>query len=230
MSKPKSEEVMILSGARTPFGAFLGALSSQSAPQLGSTAIRGALGKAGVPADQVSEVIMGNVLPAGVGQAPARQASKGAGIPDSVPCMTLNKVCGSGMKSIMLASQSIRLGENGVVVAGGMESMSRAPHLLMGARGGFKMGDQKMVDSMVHDGLWDPYHDQHMGHCAELCAREYSFSREAQDAYAIESFQRAQAAQKEGKFNGEVVPVEIAGRKGEATRVECDEGPGKVKI
>ncbi|MCC7440428.1 MAG: thiolase family protein [Bdellovibrionales bacterium] len=223
-------EVVIVGAARTAFGSFLGALSTTPAPRLGAAAIEGALKKAGVAPNQVNDVIMGCVLPAGVGQAPARQAMKGAGIPDSVPALTVNKVCGSGMKAVMLGAQSIALGESAVVVAGGMENMSLAPHLLLGGRQGFKMGNQQMIDGMVHDGLWDPYNNQHMGNCAELCAREKKFSREEQDAYAIESFKRAQDAQKTGKFAGEIVPVRLKGPKGDEMLFESDEGPSKVKF
>jgi acetyl-CoA C-acetyltransferase len=194
---------------------------------LGAVAIKGALERAKVAPDQVSEVIMGNVLTAGVGQAPARQATIHAGLPKSVPAITVNKVCGSGMKAVILGTQSIRLGDADVVVAGGQESMSQAPYLLTGARTGFRMGNQSMTDSMIHDGLWDPYNNQHLGNCAELCAKEYKFTREAQDAYAIESFRRAQTAQKEGKFKAEIVAIEIPGKKGDITRVDTDEGPAK---
>jgi len=221
------KDVVIVGVARTAFGSFQGALATVPATKLGSTAIEAALKRAGVAPDQVSEVIMGNVLTAGEGQAPARQASLGAGIPKSVPALTINKVCGSGMKAVMLAAQSIALGDSEVVVAGGMENMSQAPYLLPNARGGLRMGNQSMVDSMISDGLWDPYNNQHMGNCAELCAKEHHFTREAQDAFAIESFRRAQAAQKAGKFSGEIAPVEIAGRKGDVVRVDTDEGPAK---
>jgi acetyl-CoA C-acetyltransferase len=223
-------EVVIVGMARTPIGSFMGSLSSLTAPKLGATAIQAALQRAGVKGDQVGEVILGNVLGAGVGQAPARQAMIAAGIPTSVPAITINKVCGSGMKAIMLAAQSIRVGDNDVVVAGGMESMSNSPYMLQNARGGFKMGHQNMVDSMIHDGLWDPYKSQHMGNCAELCAREWKFTREAQDEYAITSFKRAQEAIKAGKFKDEIVPVEIPGKKGEVVRVDTDEGPGKAQF
>jgi acetyl-CoA C-acetyltransferase len=178
----------------------------------------------------VSEVIMGNVLTAGEGQAPARQASIGGGIPHSVPALTINKVCGSGMKAVMMATQSIRLGDSEVVVAGGMESMSNVPFVMQGARTGFRMGHQQMIDAMIHDGLWDPYNNQHMGNCAELCATEYKFTRQAQDEFAAESFRRAQAAQKAGKFASEITPVQIAGRKGDMTTVDTDEGPSKVQF
>jgi acetyl-CoA C-acetyltransferase len=175
-------------------------------------------------------VIMGNVLAAGVGQAPARQAAIHAGIPKSVPALTVNKVCGSGMKSILLGAQAIMLGDSDVVVAGGMENMSQAPYLVQNARSGFRMGHQQFVDSMIHDGLWDPYNDQHMGNCAELCAKEKSFTRQAQDEYATMSFRRAQEAQKAGKFALEIAPVEVVGRKGETARIDTDEGPAKVQF
>ncbi len=223
-------EVVIVGAARTALGSFQGALSSVPAPKLGATAIQGALKRAGIKPDQVSEVIFGNVLTAGEGQAPARQAMLGAGIPNTVPAMTINKVCGSGMKAVMLAAQAIALGDSEVVVAGGMENMSLAPHLLQGGRSGFKMGHQQLVDSMIHDGLWDPYKNQHMGNCAELCASEKKFSRQEQDEFAIQSFRRAQDAQKAGKFKGEIEPVEIPGKKGDVVRVDTDEGPGKAQF
>jgi acetyl-CoA C-acetyltransferase len=223
-------DVVIVSAVRTPLGSFQGALSSVPASRLGAVAIEGALKKAGVAADQVSEVILGNVLSAGQGQAPARQAAIYAGLPKSVPTLTINKVCGSGMKALMLAAQSIRLGDSDIVVAGGMENMTQSPYLLPTARAGFRMGHQQAVDSMVHDGLWDPYNNQHMGNCAELCAREKSFSREQQDTFAIESFKRAQEAQKSGAFKNEIVPVPVAGRKGETTLFDTDEGPGKAQF
>jgi acetyl-CoA C-acetyltransferase len=223
-------DVVIVGMARTPFGSFQGQLSQLPAPKLGAIAIEAALKRAGVSADQVSEVILGNVLQAGVGQAPARQAAIFAGIPKSVPAMTINKVCGSGMQAIMLGVQSIQLGESEVVVAGGMESMTNTPYYVQNARSGFRMGNQNMVDGMILDGLWDPYNNQHMGNCAELCAKEKSFTREAQDAFATESFRRAQAAQKAGKFASEIIPVEIQGRKGDVTQVSADEGPSKVQF
>ena len=223
-------DVVIVSAVRTPLGSFQGAFASVPAPRLGAVAIEGALKKAGITADQVNEVILGNVLGAGQGQAPARQAAIYAGLPKGVPALTINKVCGSGMKAIMLAAQSIRLGDSDVVVAGGMENMTQSPYLLPTARAGFRMGHQQAVDSMVHDGLWDPYNNQHMGNCAELCAREKAFSREMQDNYAIESFKRAQEAQKTGAFKNEIVPVPVAGRKGETTLIDTDEGPGKAQF
>lgn len=223
-------DVVIVGAARTAIGGFQGALAGVPAPKLGAAAIEGALKRAGVQPGQVLEVIMGNVLTAGEGQAPARQAAIYAGIPKSVPAMTINKVCGSGMKAIMLGAQSIWTGDSEVVVAGGMESMSQAPYLVANARSGFRMGHQQFVDSMIHDGLWDPYNNQHMGNCAELCAKEKSFSRKDQDDYAIESFRRAQEAQKSGKFADEITPVEIQGRKGDTTRFDQDEGPSKGQL
>jgi acetyl-CoA C-acetyltransferase len=223
-------EVVIVGMARTAVGSFQGALSSVAAPRLGAAAIQAALQRAKVDPAQVSEVIMGNVLTAGTGQAPARQASIYSGIPNSVPAVTINKVCGSGMKAIMLGMQSILLEDSEIVVAGGMESMSRSPHIVSQARSGFRMGHQTLADSMIIDGLWDPYNDQHMGNCAELCAKERSFSRSEQDAYAAESFRRAQTAQKEGKFKDEITPVQIEGRKGDVQIVDQDEGPAKVQF
>ncbi len=219
-------EVVIVGGARTPIGSFLGALAAQKAPELGAVAIRAALERAGVAPEDVGEVFMGNVLPAGVGQAPARQAAIGAGLPRSVPTSTVNKVCGSGLKTVVMASQAIATGEIDVAVAGGMESMSNAPHLMPGLRGGVKMGKAEVVDSMLVDGLWDVYSDQHMGNCAELCAKTYEISREDQDAFAKASYQRAQAAVSEGAFKSEIAPVTYQTRKGEVT-VSEDEEPGR---
>lgn len=220
------KQVYITGMARTPFGAFSGALSSLSAPQLGSVALKAALERAQATPQEIDEVIMGQVLSAGVGQAPCRQASLGAGIPSHVPCTTVNKVCGSGMKAVMLAAQAIALGQARTVAAGGMESMSQAPYLLPGARNGYRLGHQKVVDSMILDGLWNPYDDQHMGNCAELCAWEKGYTRAQQDEYAIESFKRAQAAD----FSDELVPVNVTGPKGQSTLVEQDEGPQKVQF
>ena len=225
-----SRDVVIAGVARTPIGSFQGSLSSLPVPRLGAVAIKAAIERAGIQPNQVSEVIMGNVLTGGVGQAPARQAAIYAGIPNQVPALTINKVCGSGMKAIMLGTQSILLGDSEVVVAGGMESMSNAPYLLPTARNGFRMGHQQAIDSMILDGLWDPYNNQHMGNCAELCAREKTFTREEQDRFAIQSFKRAQEAQKSGKFAGEIAPVEIPGKKGEITKIDTDEGPGKAQF
>ncbi|MEO7164823.1 MAG: acetyl-CoA C-acetyltransferase [Bdellovibrionia bacterium] len=223
-------EIVVVGMARTPFGSFQGALSTIPAPKLGAVAIEAALKRSGIKPNEVSEVIMGNVLTAGEGQAPARQASIFAGIPNTVPALTLNKVCGSGMKAVMLGTQSLLLGDSEVVVAGGMENMSMAPFILNQARSGLRMGNQSLLDSMILDGLWDPYNNQHMGNCAELCARERKFSRQEQDQYAIESFKRAQEAQKAGKFSAEITPVEIQGKKGEIQKVDTDEGPAKVQF
>src|SRR5438477_8681895 len=206
------KNIVILSAARTPVGTFLGQLSSLSAPALGSAAIRAALERAGTRPADVEQVVMGNVLSAGIGQAPARQASLGAGIPDSVPCVTVSKVCGSGMRAVMDVSNAIRAGEYEVAVAGGMESMSNAPYLLQKARSGYRMGNAPLVDSMIHDGLWDPYKQVHMGTCAEMCASKYAFSREAQDAFALESYQRARRANEAGAFKAEMAPVTTEGK------------------
>ena len=211
-----TKDIVITGFARTPFGSFQGALAALTAPKLGSHAIKEALLRSKVSPDQVSEVILGNVLTGGVGQAPARQALIGAGLPNSIPALTINKVCGSGMKAIMLGAQSVLLGESEIVVAGGQESMSNAPYLMPAARGGFRMGNGQVVDSMIHDGLWDPYHNQHMGNCGELCAREMQFTREAQDAFAIESFKRALQAQAGNKFANEIAPISLAGAKAKA--------------
>lgn len=224
------KEVVIVGFARTPIGAFQGGLASMTAPKLGAHAIKAALERAKVKPEQVSEVIMGNVLTAGVGQAPARQAMIAAGIPPSVPALTVNKVCGSGMKAIMLGVQSILTGESEIVVAGGQESMSNAPYLMPNARTGFRMGNGQVIDSMIHDGLWDPYNHQHMGTCGDLCAKEKNFTREEQDAYATESFKRAQAAQAGKKFEREIAPVTLTDAKGVNTVFEHDEGPSKVKF
>jgi acetyl-CoA C-acetyltransferase len=222
-----SSEVFILGAARTPIGAFQGALADLSAAQLGGIAIKAALERSRLAADQVDEVLMGCVLPAGQGQAPARQAAHNAGLPRSVPAVTVNKVCGSGLKAIALGAGSIRLGEARVILAGGMESMSRAPYLLPKAREGLRLGHGQLIDSLIHDGLWDAYRDIHMGECAELCAREKGISRADQDAHAAESYRRARRAQAEGKFATEIVPVEVAQRKGPPRLVTEDEGPGR---
>lgn len=222
--------VVIASACRTPVGAFQGALSSLHAPQLGNITIKEALRRAGISGKDVSEVIMGEVLSAGVGQAPARQASLGAGIPDSVPCMTINKVCGSGLKSVMLATQAIMVGDADIVVAGGMESMSNAPYLLSKARNGYRLGHGEIIDSMVKDGLWDVYNDFHMGNAAELCASECAVPREAQDEFAINSYKKAIDAQKSGYFKDEIVPVEIPQRKGDPIVVSEDEEPRRANF
>jgi acetyl-CoA C-acetyltransferase len=217
------KDIVILGGARTPIGSFLGTLSSLPAPRLGAVAIKCALENSGVAADQIQQVIMGNVLQAGVGQAPARQAGIFAGIPPAAGAVTINKVCGSGMKAVMYAANDIRCGEYDLAVAGGMESMSNAPYVLPQARSGYRMGNGKIVDVMIHDGLWDPYGDKHMGNCAELCVQKYDFSREAQDDYSHESYRRAQEAIKTGKFKKEIAIVEIEGRKGKTVVVDDEE-------
>ena len=227
MNTPR--EVVVVSIARTPLGSFQGSLSSLTAPQLGAVAIQAAVERAGIKPEQVEEVIMGNVLQAGVGQAPARQAAIGAGLPKSAPATTINKVCGSGMKAVMMGMQSIALGDTEVLVAGGMESMSNTPYVMPAARAGARMGHTQLIDAMVHDGLWDPYKNQHMGNCGELCAREWRFSREEQDAFAIQSFKRAQEAQTAGKFKSEIAPVKISSKKGDVL-VDSDEGPAKVQF
>ena len=221
------KEVVILAAARTPIGAFQGALAPLSAPKLGAAAIREALARAGVAGDAVGETYMGCVLPAGLGQAPARQASIGAGIPASVGAVTVNKVCGSGLKAVVLGANAIATGEHDVVVAGGMESMSNAPYLLPKAREGYRLGHGQVIDSMIKDGLWDAYKDVHMGDCAELCAKEKAITRADQDAFAAESYRRAQRAQAEGKFKPEIVALEIPQRKGPPMVVADDEEPGK---
>ncbi|MEO7453557.1 MAG: acetyl-CoA C-acetyltransferase [Fimbriimonadales bacterium] len=223
-------EVVIVSGKRTPIGAFSGSLSSLTAPQLGSIAIKAALEEAGIDPAQVDEVLMGNVLSGGIGQAPARQASRGAGIPDSVPCTTVNKVCGSGMKTIMMAAQAIKCGDADIIVAGGMESMSNAPYALPKARTGYRMGNGELIDLMIHDGLWDPYDNSHMGNAGELCARECGISRDAQDTFAAASYNRALAAQAAGKFADEITPVSVPQRKGDPLVVSEDEEPGKGNV
>ena len=222
-------EAVIVSACRTPIGSFQGSLSALPAPRLGAIVIKEAVRRAGLKPEDVQEVIMGNVLAAGEGQAPARQAALFAGLPESVECMTINKVCGSGLKAVMLAAQAIQLGHPTTVVAGGMESMSNVPYLLEKARTGYRMGHGQIVDAMVKDGLWDVYNDYHMGNAAELCARECHIPREAQDAFAVESYRRAQTAWKEGRFKDEVVPVTIEGKKGAET-VEQDEEPFKTNF
>ncbi len=221
------EDAVILSGVRTPIGAFQGSFSSLSAPQLGAIAIREAVKRAGVEPADASEVIMGCVLTGAMGQAPARQAALGAGLPNSVPCMTINKVCGSGMKAVMLATQAIRLGESQIVIAGGMESMTNAPYAMDKARSGFRMGHATVLDTMIHDGLWDPYNNVHMGNCGDLCARECNYSRGQLDEYAAESYRRALDAQKQGRLGAEIVPVPVPQRKGDPVIVSEDEEPAK---
>ncbi|MGX1263870.1 acetyl-CoA C-acetyltransferase [Rossellomorea marisflavi] len=222
-----SNEVVIVSAVRTAIGTFNGSLKGVSAPDLGAIVIKEALNKAGVNPDQVDEVIMGNVLQAGLGQNPARQASIKAGLPETVPAMTINKVCGSGLKTVHLATQAILAGDADIVVAGGMENMSMAPYLLKGARDGYKMGDQKVVDSMISDGLWCAFNDYHMGVTAENLCDRYGVTREEQDEFAAWSQQKAVSAIEEGRFDDEIVPVEIPQRKGEAVVFRQDEFPRK---
>jgi acetyl-CoA C-acetyltransferase len=225
------DDVLILSGARTPVGSFLGSLSSMPAPKLGATAIRAALERAGVAPDQVEQVIMGSVLQAGVGQAPARQASIFADIPVSAGAVTVHKVCASGLKAVAMAANDIRCGDYQLAVAGGMENMSLAPYMLPKGRSGYRLGNGEIVDHMVFDGLWDPYGDKHMGNCAETCAKHYAFSREEQDDFARMSYDRARASAAEGgPFAAEITPVEIPGRKGAVTVVDTDEEPFKANL
>jgi len=226
---PMARDVVIVGAARTPIGSFLGTLSSLTAPQLGAIAIRAALERAGVDPGKVEEVWMGNVLQGGQGQAPGRQAALGAGIPDTVPANTLNKMCGSGLKTVISAAQAIALGDADVIVAGGMESMSNAPYLSHSMRQGARMGNTEFKDSMILDGLWDVYTQQHMGSCAELCAEQFKISRAAQDEFALESTNRAIRAQKEGLFKAEIVPVPVPQKKGDPVMVADDEGPKTAK-
>lgn len=224
-----SKTVYLVSAARTPMGSFLGALSSVPAPQLGAVAIRGALDRSGLPAEAVDEVFMGNVLQAGLGQAPARQAAIGAGLTHEVPCTTVNKVCASGMKAISLGAAAIGNGDAHVVVAGGMENMSQVPHYLQ-SRSAVKLGHVQAKDGMLLDGLTDVYNATHMGNCAELCAKDMSFSREEQDAFAVTSYERSTAAWNAGRFDDEVVPVEVPQRRGEPVVVSRDEEYTNVKM
>ncbi len=221
-------DAVIVSACRTPIGSFRGALSSLPAPKLGAVVVREAVARAGLSPEQVDEVIMGNVISGGAGQAPARQAAIFGGLPASVECLTVNKVCGSGLKAVMLAAQAIRLGDAEVVVAGGMESMSNAPYLLPKARDGYKMGNAELVDSLLHDGLIDAYNNELMGNAAELCARECRISREDQDEFAILSYQRAQEAQQSGAFKREIVGVEVKAGKGPAVTILDDEDVTKT--
>ena len=224
-----SNNSVITAIARTAIGSFQGVLSSVPTVRLGAAVIKSAVERAGLKGEDIDEVIMGNVLSAGEGQAPARQAAIYAGLPDSVECMTINKVCGSGLKSVMLADQAIRCGDADVVVAGGMENMSLSPYYLMDARGGMRLGHKKVVDSIIGDGLWDPYGDMHMGNCAEVLAKEENFSREDQDAFAVESYRRSLEAIEIGYFKDEITPVEISQRKGDPIIIDTDEEPGRGK-
>jgi acetyl-CoA C-acetyltransferase len=221
-------DIVILSATRTPLGAFQGALASLSAPQLGATAVRSAVAQAGIAPADISDVILGNVLQAGVGQAPARQAAIHAGLPPATRCTTVHKVCGSALEAVILAARALEVGDAECVVAGGMESMSRAPYLLPKARDGHRLGHQQVIDSIIHDGLWDPYSNLHMGACAEECAKKYGFTREQQDAFAADSFRRANLAQQAGDFVSEITPVELPDGKSGAALLDRDEGPAKV--
>jgi acetyl-CoA C-acetyltransferase len=218
------KRAVIVSGLRTPIGSFMGGLSSLTAPELGSATIKGILEQSKVAKSEINEVIMGHVLQGGVGQAPARQASLGAGLSTHVPCTTVNKVCGSGLKAVMMAEDAILLGKSNAVIAGGMESMSNAPYILPGARAGFRMGNHTAVDLMIHDGLFDPYGKAHMGSFGDMCAREYHFSRAQQDEFAHESYRRALDAQKKGYFAEEIIPVAVK-QKGEVKHIANDEEP-----
>src|SRR3954447_19681133 len=222
----KSRTPVIVGAARTPIGKFLGALSTLTAPELGGVAIREAVKRSGVPIEDVQEVIMGHVLQGGTGQAPARQAALKAGLPATVSAVTVNKVCGSGLKAVMLASQAIKAGDAQVIVAGGQESMSNAPYYVYGMRNGVKLGDQQMVDGMIKDGLWCAFCDVHMGGHAEYTARKAQVTRDMQDDFAVESHRRAVAAMEAGKFKSEIAPVTVPGRKGPRV-VDTDEGPRK---
>ena len=223
------KEVYIVSAVRTPIGSFMGSLSTVPSPKLGAAAIKGALEKSGIDPKIIDEVIMGNVMSANLGQAPARQAAMFAGLDQDVPCTTVNKVCASGMKAIAMAAQSIKAGDNEVVVAGGMENMSSVPHYMQ-ARNGVKLGNINMIDGMVKDGLTDVYNDTHMGVCADMCAKEYGFSREDQDNFAIDSYKKSAAAWEAGKFNDEIVPVEVPQRRGDAVIVDKDEEYSNVRM
>lgn len=228
MSQPT--DVVIASAVRTPIGSFQGGLAQLSAPELGAIAIREAVRRAGAKSEQVERVIMGCVLSAGVGQAPARQATIKAGLPVGTGAITVNKVCGSGLQAVMFARREILVGDAQVIVAGGMESMSNAPYLLPQARSGYRMGNGTLVDSMIYDGLWDPYDHVHMGTCGDAVATKYGFTREDQDRFARTSFERAIQAQKAGKFKAEIVPVPVPQKKGEPVNVEEDEGPKKAQL
>ena len=225
-----SREVIIAGACRTPIGAFQGSLAAFTASELGAIAVKEAVQRAGLDPKKIDEVIMGCVLPAGVGQAPARQAALKAGLPVDVTCMTINKVCGSGMKAVMLAAQAIMTGDADVIVAGGMESMSNSPYLLSKARDGYRLGHGELIDSMIKDGLWDVYNNFHMGNAAEICARECNIPRKAQDDFAVMSYKRALMAQENGLFNKEIVPVPLPQKKGEPAFIKIDDEPQKVNF
>jgi acetyl-CoA C-acetyltransferase len=225
-----TQAVYIVGAARTPIGSFLGTLAEVPAPQLGAVAIKAALAQARVAPEKVQEVFIGNVVSAGIGQAPARQAAVFAGLPHDVPCTTINKVCGSGLQSIILGMKTLIVGDADVAVCGGIESMSRIPYYLPTARTGMRMGDAKAVDGMVSDGLWDPYGSQHMGMFGEKCAKEFGFSRKAQDEFAAESYRRALDAQKNGKFDAEIAPVPVPQRKGDPIWIKVDDEPARGNV
>jgi len=224
-----NNDVVIVAYARTPIGSFGGCLSSVAATTLGAKAIKGAIEKINLSIDNIDQVIMGNVLSAGLGQAPARQAAIYSGLPESVECLTINKMCGSGLKAIMLAQEAILSGNAEVIIAGGMENMSSSPHLLQNSRTGNKMGDTKLIDSMVNDGLWDVYNDKHMGSCGELCAEKYNFSRNEQDEFAKNSYIKSQEATNQGFFKDEIIPIEVLSKK-DSIIVDKDEEPFRVKF
>jgi len=221
--------ILILAATRTPIGAFQGSLASVTAPLLGAAAIHGATAQVGVALSEITDAVLGNVLQAGQGQAPARQAAIAAGLSPAARAVTVHKVCGSGLQAVIQSAHALLAGDATLVVAGGMENMSSAPYLLPKAREGYRLGHQQVIDSLIHDGLWDPYNHLHMGGCAEQCAAKYGFTREEQDGYAAESFRRANFAQKEGRFGQEISPVQITDAKGNVTIVDQDEGPAKVK-
>ena len=223
------KKVVITTAKRTPIGSFNGTLALLSAAKLGSIAIKSVLEDSKINIENIDEVIMGNVLTAGLGQAPARQAALFAGLPEKTECMTINKMCGSGLKSVMLAHQAILTGDTDVIIAGGQESMSNAPYLLDNGRNGYRLGNGIITDSMIKDGLWDAYNDIHMGSCAEKCAKDFSFTREQLDEFTVSSYNKALKAQTEGKFNDEIVPVTIKSRKEQIT-INSDEEPGRVKF
>jgi acetyl-CoA C-acetyltransferase len=224
------QDVVIASAVRTPIGSFQGAFAGLSASDLGAVAVREAVRRAGAKPEQVERCFMGNVLSAAMGQAPARQAVIKAGLPVSCGAITVGKVCGSGLQAVMFARREILVGDAEVIVAGGMESMTNAPYALPNARSGYRMGNGQIVDTMIHDGLWDPYDNMHMGNCGDMVAAKYGFTREDQDAFASESYRRAQAAQKEGRFKAEIVPVEVPQRRGEPLLVDADEEPSRVQL
>ena len=224
------DDVVIGSAVRTPIGSFSGALASVAAPKLGGLVVAEAVRRAHLEPAQVDEVYLGNVVSAGMGMAPARQAAVAAGLPESVGATLINKVCGSALKAVTMAAQAIRSGEAEIIVAGGMESMSRAPYLLDKARNGYRMGHGQLIDSMIHDGLWDVINDMHVGLCGELCAARYELSREEQDRFALQSYMRALSAQREGQFRAEIIQVPVTGRKGETNLVEEDEEPNRLAL